>query len=75
MTNNERTRSLERATQDEVAAMPALLTTEDLARIAGLSIVYVTRQCKHGMFKDCSVKLGKSWGINKAKALEILGLA
>lgn len=70
-----RTRRAERATMEEIEAMPALITTDQLAHITGYTRQNISKMCKHGMFKDCSVMVGKAWSISKAKALEILGLA
>lgn len=69
-----RARSKERATLEEVEAMPAVLLSEDVAHIMGYSVQYVARLCRDGILKDCAVKTGNSWTINKAKALAALGL-
>lgn len=71
----QRTRSRKRASIEEIEAMPALLTTEDVARITGWSLIFTAKACREGCLKDCAVKAGKYWSINKAKALEVLGLA
>lgn len=59
---------------EEIEAMPALLTTKDAALITGWTPLHVAKECRDGILKECAVKAGNSWGINKAKALEALGL-
>jgi len=70
-----RPRRKDRATFEEIEAMPALIDTEDVARITGYTTVYAAKLCrKGGILADCAVKTGTTWSINKAKALEALGL-
>ena len=68
-------RKRERASMEEIEAMPALLTSEELARITGWSRVHVAKECREGILAGKAVKAGKAWQVNKAKALEALGLA
>ena len=67
--------SKDRASMEEIEAMPAMLDTSHVMSITGCSAIYAARMCKSGLLKDCSVKVGSKWAINKAKALEALGLA
>ena len=69
-----RPRRTDRATAEEIAAMPALLTTRDVARITGWTYQHVAKLCKVGILADCSVKVGRSYSINKERALAVLGL-
>ena len=69
-----RPRSQNRASQEEIDAMPALVTVNDLSYVTGYTPVYVAKLCRCGIFRDCAVKTGTSWSINKAKALRALGL-
>lgn len=67
------TQMQERATMDEIEAMPALLDTEDGARITGETPLIVARRCAAGYWP--AIKVGKAWRINKAALLAQLGLA
>ena len=69
-----RKRSKDRATPEEIEAMPALLTTEELARITGFTPIHCAHLCKRGVLKDVAVKTGKSYTVGKAKALRALGI-
>lgn len=69
-----RPRRKDRATFEEIEAMPALIDTEDVARITGYTTVYAAKLCREGVLAGCAVKTGTTWSINKAKALEALGL-
>ena len=68
-------RKQERASVEEIEAMPALLTSEELARITGWTRLHVAKECREGLFAGVAVKTGSMWQISKAKALEALGLA
>lgn len=59
----------------EIDAMPVLLEVPHLARITGSTELYMAKQCREGMFADIAVRCGRRWKVNKAKALQILGLA
>lgn len=63
----------ERVGMDEIRKMPALLDTVQYASIEGITPLYAARLCKEG--KLPAVRCGRSWRINKQKALERLGLA
>lgn len=63
----------ERVGMDEIKKMPALLDTVQYGSITGMSPLYVARLCRAG--KLPAVRCGRSWRINKTKALEMLGLA
>lgn len=63
----------ERVSMREIDAMPAMLDTVQYGAIAGITPLYASRLCKEG--KLPAVRCGRSWRINKAKALELLGLA
>ena len=68
-------RNEERASMEEIEAMPALLTWKELTRITGWSRVHVAKECREGILAGKAVKAGNMWQVNKAKALEALGLA
>lgn len=68
-------RNEERASLEEIEAMPALLTWKELTRITGWSRVHVAKECREGILAGKAVKAGNMWQVNKAKALEALGLA
>ena len=70
-----RARNEERASMEEIEAMPALLTSRELARITGWSRVHVAKECREGILAGTAVKAGNLWQVNKVKALEALGLA
>ena len=70
-----RTRRKERASEEEVEEMPALLTTKDVAYITGWSRVFISKECREGMFKDLAVKCGNSWTFNKTKLLQAFGMS
>lgn len=70
-----RTRRKERANEAEVEEMPALLTIKDVAYITGWSRVFISKECREGMFKDFAVKCGGSWTFNKIKLLQALGMS
>ena len=63
-----------RATQEEIDAMPAILGVRDVAHILGCTPQYVAKLCSTGVLKGCATKVG-AWNINKKKALTALGLA
>lgn len=70
-----RSRRKDRASLEEIEAMPALIDTGDVARITGYTTIYAAKLCRDGgILADCAVKTGTTWSINKAKALEALGL-
>lgn len=69
----KRTTTPNRVGMDEIAGMPALLDTTQYGAIAGMTPLSVAKLCKAG--KLPAVRCGRSWRINKAKALEGLGLA
>lgn len=68
-----RTHTPERVGMDEIAAMPALLSTVEYGSITGQTPLFVARQCREGQLP--AVRCGRAWRINKAKALAALGLA
>ena len=70
-----RSKTPARVSMDEIIAMPALLSIPELSSITGNTEIYTAKQCRDGMFKDIAVKCGREWRINKAKALDLLGLA
>lgn len=72
-TKQERTHASERVDMPEIDAMPALLSTEEYASIAGVSPLYAARMCAKG--EVTAVKVGRFWRINKAAALSQLKLA
>ena len=59
----------------EIDAMPMMMGLHHLSRITGNTEIYLAKQCRNGMFSDIAVKCGREWRINKARALERLGLA
>lgn len=74
--DNRRSHSPELVTDmAEIDAMPVLLGIPHLSRITGNTEIYLAGQCRNGMFSDIAVKCGREWRINKARALERLGLA
>lgn len=68
-----RTNTPERVGMDEIKKMPAMLDTDEYGSIVGMAPLTVARLCREG--KLPAVRCGRSWRINKAKALEMLGLA
>ena len=68
-------RTQKRATMQEIEEMPALITTDQLASIIGVTPIYAANMCRSGPFAECAVKVGVAWMVNKAKALEVVGLA
>lgn len=69
-----RKRRADRATVEEIEAMPALLTTAEISRITGWTPEYCAVQCRSGMLADVAIRAGKSYTVGKAKALAALGL-
>ena len=61
-----------RLSETEIKELPALISTEEYAAVTGLSPLKVAQNCATG--KLPAVKCGRRWLINKAKALEQLGL-
>ena len=67
------TNTPERATMDEIIAMPALIDTYEGGSITGETPLQVAKSCAAGKYP--AVKVGRGWRINKAKFLEVVGLA
>lgn len=63
----------ERATMEEIEAMPALLTTLECASIIGTTALQISKDCARGRY--AAVKCGRGWRLNKQKFLEVVGLA
>lgn len=72
-TDAKHTRTRERVTMDEIKAMPALLDTVEGGSITGEAPLQVAKKCANGTYP--AVKCGRSWRINKAKFLQVVGLA
>lgn len=56
----------------EIAELPALMTTEDFARLYGCSRIHAAKLCQEGRLP--ATRVGRSWLINTEKTLEKLGL-
>lgn len=63
----------ERIDVPDISALPALITTDEAARIIGATPLAVAKACARG--KYVAVKCGRNWRINKAKFLEAVKLA
>lgn len=72
-TDSRRTRTVERVGMDEIAAMPALLDTEQVAGILGTTVLHASKLCRDGELP--AVRCGRAWRINKHKFLQQVGLA
>jgi hypothetical protein len=72
-TDAKRTNTPERATEEEIRRMPALLDTLQAGSITGETALSVARACANGIYP--AVKCGRSWRINKAAFLQVVGLA
>lgn len=72
-TDAKRTHKLDRVGMDVIAAMPALLDTVQAGSITGETALSVARSCADGTYP--AVKCGRAWRINKAKFLQVVGLA
>ena len=70
---DSRARIPQRVDMDVIKTFPALMSCAEYASITGQTAIYVARMCSEG--KLPAVKCGRAWRINKAKALEALGLA
>lgn len=69
----KRTHTPERVSMETINGFPALLDTEQYASIIGQTPLYVAKMCRDG--KLPAVRCGRTWRINKAKALAALDLA
>jgi len=69
----KRTTVPERVSMEEIERMPALLDTMQAGSITGETALSVSRACAAGTYP--AVKCGCAWRINKAKFLQVVGLA
>ena len=69
----KRTHTPERVGMEEIAAMPALLDTMQAGSITGETPLQVAKMCAAKVYPG--VKCGRAWRINKARFLEVVGLA
>lgn len=72
-TDARHNRTRKRVTMDEIERMPALLDTLQAASITGEAALGVAKACANGTYP--AVKVGRAWRINKAKFLQVVGLA
>ena len=62
-----------RAGLEDIERMPALIDTVQAGSITGETALSVSRACAAGTYP--AVKCGRAWRINKAKFLQVVGLA
>lgn len=73
VTDAKRTTVPSRVGMEVIERMPALLDTMQAGSITGETALQVAKMCAAGKYPG--VKCGRAWRINKAKFLQVVGLA
>lgn len=58
--------------EEEIKALPELMTCAQVSRLIGMSLVHTQRLCREGGIP--AVKVGSEWRVSKTRLLEKLGI-